>query len=320
MSAASVTQFAHQTKGDEPMAEQACLRARIGRSAFHGGHRAAHVLLRRHRRPERPAAGSRNPALTLLNGYTARLVNQNELNLREAWLRTELFSQKLALSAGRLDLTNYFDHNAAANDETIQFISDALVNNPTLGWRSTAPDSSAFSIRRTVSPSRSASSRATPTRRTCPNRSSRWRKSDTSRGRRDCRKGTIASGTAPTTAASGTEPAVASASIRSSRPRFDAVRPLRPAQSGRSSETISTAGLPVQNGAGFQSGGLLGRRLLADRPRRPATKEKLVEGYYNFQISENCGCRSILHTCLRSRPATQASVISCRAIRLQASF
>jgi len=73
------------------------------------------------------------PTLTLVNGYSARLVHQNELNLREAWLRTEVFSQKLALIAGRLDLTNYFDHNMAANDETTQFISDALVNNPMLG-------------------------------------------------------------------------------------------------------------------------------------------------------------------------------------------
>ena len=73
------------------------------------------------------------PALTLLNGYTARLVNQNELNLREAWLRTEFFGQRLGLTAGRLDLTNYFDRNTAANDETTQFISDALVNNQMLG-------------------------------------------------------------------------------------------------------------------------------------------------------------------------------------------
>lgn len=72
-------------------------------------------------------------SLTLLNSYTARLVRQNELNVREAWLRTELFGQKLALSAGRLDLTNYFDRNAVANDETAQFISDGLVNNPMLG-------------------------------------------------------------------------------------------------------------------------------------------------------------------------------------------
>jgi hypothetical protein len=73
------------------------------------------------------------PSLTLLNGYTARLVRQNELNLREAWLRTELFGQRLALSAGRLDLTNYFDQNMVANDESTQFISDALVNNQMLG-------------------------------------------------------------------------------------------------------------------------------------------------------------------------------------------
>jgi hypothetical protein len=71
--------------------------------------------------------------LTLLNGYAARLVNQNELNLREAWLMTELANQRVQLAAGRVDLTNFFDHNAVANDETTQFISDALVNNPMLG-------------------------------------------------------------------------------------------------------------------------------------------------------------------------------------------
>ena len=71
--------------------------------------------------------------LTLLNAYRARLAQQNQLNLREAWLRTELFSQKLSISAGRLDLTNFFDRNAYANDETSQFISDALANNPLLG-------------------------------------------------------------------------------------------------------------------------------------------------------------------------------------------
>ncbi len=71
--------------------------------------------------------------LTLLNGFTARLVQQNQVNLREAWLRTELLSQKFAVTAGKLDLTNIFDRNAAANDETSQFVSDALVNNPALG-------------------------------------------------------------------------------------------------------------------------------------------------------------------------------------------
>ena len=70
---------------------------------------------------------------TLLNGYAARLREQNQLELREAWLMTQLWTQKLTLVAGRLDLTNYCDTNTAANDETTQFLSDALVNNPALG-------------------------------------------------------------------------------------------------------------------------------------------------------------------------------------------
>jgi hypothetical protein len=69
-----------------------------------------------------------NP-LMLLNGYTARLVAQNELHLREMWIRTELFKQHLAITGGRLDLTNYFDQNAFSNDESTQFLNDGLVNN-----------------------------------------------------------------------------------------------------------------------------------------------------------------------------------------------
>lgn len=74
-------------------------------------------------------------ALNLLNGQTARLSN-NQLSVREAWLRTELAHQKLGVSVGRLDLTTHFDRNVGANDETTQFISDALVNNPVLGLSS----------------------------------------------------------------------------------------------------------------------------------------------------------------------------------------
>lgn len=71
-------------------------------------------------------------SLNLLNSQTARLSN-NQINLREAWVRKELAKQKFALSVGRLDLTNYFDQNAVASDEDTQFISDALVVNPVLG-------------------------------------------------------------------------------------------------------------------------------------------------------------------------------------------
>ena len=71
--------------------------------------------------------------LTQTNGYGARLIQQNDLSLREAWLMTQLWHQQLSLTIGRVDLTNYFDNNAAANDEGSQFLSDALVNNPALG-------------------------------------------------------------------------------------------------------------------------------------------------------------------------------------------
>jgi len=79
-----------------------------------------------------PLPNGEIPGLTLLNSQGARLSN-NRLQMREAWIRTEFFGQKLGFTIGQVDLTNYFDRNAVANDETTQFISDALVNNQVLG-------------------------------------------------------------------------------------------------------------------------------------------------------------------------------------------
>ena len=133
VSAASVTQFARQTTGDPALANRHAYQLSSADLLFSAGLAQytsffADVVGLSGAPPDAEIHG-----LTLLNSYTARLVRQNEVNVREAWLRTELFSQKLAISAGRLDLTNYFDRNAAANDETTQFVSDALVNNPMLG-------------------------------------------------------------------------------------------------------------------------------------------------------------------------------------------
>ena len=133
VSAASVTQFAKQTKGHSAEASGHAYQLGSADLLFSAGLAQytsffADVVGLSGAPPDAEIHG-----LTLLNSYTARLVRQNEVNVREAWLRTELFAQKLAISAGRLDLTNYFDRNAVANDETTQFISDALVNNPTLG-------------------------------------------------------------------------------------------------------------------------------------------------------------------------------------------
>jgi len=59
-------------------------------------------------------------------------IDGREMNLREAWLSTELLGQQLTVTGGVIDLTNYFDSNTVANDETTQFITDSLVNNPLL--------------------------------------------------------------------------------------------------------------------------------------------------------------------------------------------
>ncbi len=133
VSAASVTQFARQTTGDPAQAAGHAYQLASADLLFSAGLAQytsffADIVGLSGAPPDAEIHG-----LTLLNSYTARLVRQNEVNVREAWLRTELFSQKLAISAGRLDLANYFDRNAVANDETTQFISDGLVNNPTLG-------------------------------------------------------------------------------------------------------------------------------------------------------------------------------------------
>ena len=136
VSAASITQFAKQTSGDPAQANNHAYQLASADLLFSAGLAQytsffADIVGLSGAPPDAEIHG-----LTLLNSYTARLVRQNEVNVREAWLRTELFSQKLAIIAGRLDLTNYFDRNAAANDETTQFISDGLVNNPTLGLAS----------------------------------------------------------------------------------------------------------------------------------------------------------------------------------------
>ena len=136
VSAASITQFAKQTSGDPAQANRHAYQLASADLLFSAGLAQytsffADIVGLSGAPPDAEIHG-----LTLLNSYTARLVRQNEVNVREAWLRSEFFSQKLAIIAGRLDLTNYFDRNAVANDETMQFISDGLVNNPTLGLAS----------------------------------------------------------------------------------------------------------------------------------------------------------------------------------------
>ena len=134
--AAITAQFAKRTKGDESLLDNRAYALASADIFFTAGIAQntiffADIVALSGSTPDNEL----NP-LTLLNGYTARLSEQNALNLREVWLRTELFGQRLALTMGRLDLTNYFDANAFSNDESTQFLSDALVNNQMLGLSS----------------------------------------------------------------------------------------------------------------------------------------------------------------------------------------
>ncbi|MEE9559066.1 MAG: carbohydrate porin [Candidatus Brocadiales bacterium] len=53
----------------------------------------------------------------------------DRVSVREVWLQSMLMEDRLRLVAGKIDLTNYFDMNTVANDETTQFLASAFVNN-----------------------------------------------------------------------------------------------------------------------------------------------------------------------------------------------
>jgi hypothetical protein len=49
--------------------------------------------------------------------------------LREAWVRVQLYDGTVRFNVGKLDPTHYFDRNFFAEDETRQFLNDALTHN-----------------------------------------------------------------------------------------------------------------------------------------------------------------------------------------------
>jgi carbohydrate-selective porin OprB len=54
--------------------------------------------------------------------------NESRFEVTEAWYEHYLFDHRAGLSVGKVDVTNYFDTNAVANDERYQFLNSALVN------------------------------------------------------------------------------------------------------------------------------------------------------------------------------------------------
>src|SRR5437867_5134592 len=257
--------------------------------------------------------------LTLLNGFTARLVRQNELNLREAWLRTEVFSQRLALVAGRLDLTNYFDHNNAANDETRQFLSDALVNNPTLnlavngsGLAAVYDPKGGFTFKVGIQQSKTEATNLSQSLYSLgeigyvarpaglgEGNYRVWYRTDNSTDRN--RKGygvSLDQKLAPTVTWFG---------------RYGT------AQADIKRDHFYSGGLQFANGAGFYPGDMWGLGY-AHYDTGIGPKERLMEGYYNFAISEKFRLSFHLAHVLEKKPGQETVGYLVPGIRLQASF
>jgi hypothetical protein len=75
--------------------------------------------------------------IATLHGVNGDLGTTNDtVTILEAYLEGVLWNERLTLTAGKIDATNYIDGNAYAGDETTQFLSGSLVNNGVL----TAPD------------------------------------------------------------------------------------------------------------------------------------------------------------------------------------
>ncbi len=63
----------------------------------------------------------------------------DRLHVLEAWAEFSLLNEHVTITAGKIDLTNYFDNNAVANDETSQFLSGAFVNSNALPTPGSTP-------------------------------------------------------------------------------------------------------------------------------------------------------------------------------------
>ncbi|BAT71042.1 porin [Thermosulfidibacter takaii ABI70S6] len=72
------------------------------------------------------------------------------MEVTEAWWEQEFSTKvgKFTFTLGKVDLTNYFDTNEVANDETTQFLSSGFVNNLAVEW----PDDNGFGARLTFEP------------------------------------------------------------------------------------------------------------------------------------------------------------------------
>lgn len=77
-----------------------------------------------------------------LNGDAGSLQDASgtdRIHVLEAWVEFSFFDNWLQVTTGKIDVTNYFDVNLIANDETSQFISSPFVNNAAFAAPSNSP-------------------------------------------------------------------------------------------------------------------------------------------------------------------------------------
>ncbi len=82
------------------------------------------------------------PNLFGLNGDAGSTQDEDgvdRLTVLEAWAEFTILNQMFTITTGKIDLTNYFDNNSLANDETMQFISNAFVNSAAFAVPANAP-------------------------------------------------------------------------------------------------------------------------------------------------------------------------------------
>jgi len=88
--------------------------------------------------------------ITSLNGDAGSTQSDegfDQILVNEAWIEFLFLEDIFTVTAGKIDLTNYFDNNATANDENSQFISSSLINNSSFAVPSNSPG---FRIRTTL--------------------------------------------------------------------------------------------------------------------------------------------------------------------------
>ncbi len=82
------------------------------------------------------------PTVNSLNddaGSTGDEDGFDRLHVREVWAEIPTANHAVTFTVGKIDLTNYFDTNHLANDETSQFITGAFVNSAALATPDNSP-------------------------------------------------------------------------------------------------------------------------------------------------------------------------------------